>query len=64
MQSVCDIFGDDTPYRGQARSYKWTVKPRPDASLSKISLRRNVASGIVWQIATNCFFLVLINTKR
>jgi len=50
--------------RATAYFYKYAVKRLPDASLSKISLRPNVASGIVWQIATNCFDLVLINTKR
>jgi hypothetical protein len=50
--------------RATAHFDRYAVKRLPDASLSKISLRPNVASGIVWQIATNCFDLVLINTKR
>ena len=50
--------------RATAYFYKYAVKRLPDASLSKISLRPNVASGIVWQIATNCFDLALINPKR
>jgi hypothetical protein len=46
--------------RATAHVYRYVVKRRPDALLSKISLRLNVASGIVWRIATNCFDLVLI----